>query len=412
MRLLRSLGSLLAIVYLGVACGSPPRQIALPASSKLVTSDGKENDHFGISVSLDGARAIVGAHGADDRGNQAGAAYVFARAGEGWKQEAKLVAYDGGNNKQFGVSVHLDGDRAIVGSRGDVESGKQSGAAHIFTRRKVGWREEQKLFATGRSKDDRFGTTVRLSGDVAIVGAEGDSQLGSKSGAAYIYRLVKDQRWSVDAVLRPPDSAPFDYYGNSVSVQGDRAAVGARGDDDEGKDSGSVYLYRYTEDGWTMEQKLSPADGCRDGAFGSAVCLDGKRLLVGAYGDNDQGKRSGSAYVYGWDGKRWRFEEKLKAPDGTATDQFGRSLAMDGDRIIVGAHGDQVGGSRRAGSAYVFKRSGTSWIPSAKLTAGRLTSMADFGRSVDILGEAVMVGAPGDPEQGAWSGGAYIFAGK
>ena len=117
MRSFRSLGSLLAVVYLGVACGSPPRQIALPASSKVATSDGKENDHFGISVSLDGERAIVGAHGADDRGNQAGAAYLFAKAGKGWKQEAKLVAYDGGNNKQFGVSVHLDGDRAIVGSR-------------------------------------------------------------------------------------------------------------------------------------------------------------------------------------------------------------------------------------------------------------------------------------------------------
>ncbi len=332
-------------------CGDPSRQIELSPSSRVTAGDGRENDHFGIAISVDGDRAIVGADGADDRGYQAGAAYVFLKGTDGWRQEGKLLAGDGGDGEQFGTAVHLDGDRAIVGSRGDVGNGKQSGSAYVFARQEIGWMEVQKLFATGRSRNDHFGSSVWLDGDAAMVGARGDNQMGTMSGAAYVYRH-NGLRWELDARLTAPDAAPFDHFGTSVCVQNDRAAVGARGDDDEGKDSGSVYLYHRSEAGWALVQKLAPFDGCRDGAFGAAVSMDGSRVLVGAYGDDDSGKRSGSVYVYAWDGKRWRFEQKLKAPDGRATDQFGRSVSLDGNRAVVGAHGDGGNGSW-SGAVYV-----------------------------------------------------------
>ena len=251
---------------------------------KLTASDAARFGFFGNSVSLSGDRALVGASGDDDF---SGSAYVFARASDGsWSQEHKLTAGDAAAADVilFGASVSLSGDRALVGAMGDCNLGLGQGA-YVFTRDSSGsWSQEQKLTA---GDDDNCVTSVSLSGDRALVGT-------SYGGAAYVFARASNGSWSQEHKLTASDAAAFDRFGTSVSLSGDRALVGAK-DDDE---SGSAYVFARASDGtWSQEHKLTTSDAADDDRFGTSVSLSGDRALVGASGDDDGGLGSGSAYV-------------------------------------------------------------------------------------------------------------------
>ncbi len=319
--------------------------------AKLLASDGAAGDRFGVSVSICGETALVGAHG-DDRGSAVGAAYVFERVGGAWIQTAKLLASDGAAGDFFGVSVSLSGDAAIVGASRDDDRGADSGSAYIFE--KVGgvWTQIAKLLDSDGQFYDWFGGSVFLNGHSAIVAAAGDADRGSDSGSAFIFAKVGGV-WSQTAKLLASDGEYYDLFGSSVSLNGEVAIVGAIGDNDRGADSGSAYVFQKVGGVWIEAAKLRASDGAGFDEFGRSVSIIGDTAVVGAHQDDDRGNLSGSAYIFKKVGGVWTEGAKLFASDAAREDYFGHSVSIDGNAGIVGALGKSDLGIY-SGAAYVF----------------------------------------------------------
>ncbi len=386
---------------------------------KLTASDGAAEDRFGRSVALSGDTALVGADGDDDDGSSSGSAYIFERNNGGldnWGEVAKLTASDGAASDYFGTSVALSGDTALVGAYHDDDNGSSSGSAYIFTRNQGGadnWGEAAKLTASDGAAYDEFGRSVALSGDAALVGAYGDEGF---IGSAYLFERNNGgaDNWGEVVKLTASDGAAADYFGNSVALSGDTALVGAFGDDDDGSESGSAYLFERNTggaDNWGEVVKLTASDGAADDYFGWSVALSGEAALVGANRDDDDGSNSGSAYLFernSGGGDNWGQAAKLTASDGVADDEFGYAVALSGDTALVGALGGE-GGSPRPGKAYVFTGRPEGWRLAAKPIASDGDTYDYFGSSVAVDGDLALVGAPWDDDNGADSGSAYLF---
>ncbi len=227
--------------------------------------------------------------------------------------------------------------------------------------------------------------------------------------AALLLPMVAAGATTEQAKLTASDGAISDLFGYSVSISGDTAVVGADGDDDNGTDSGSAYVFVRSGTTWSQQAKLTASDGAEGDLFGWSVSISGDTAVVGAHYDDDNGLNSGSAYVFVRSGTTWTEEAKLTASDGAEDDFFGRSVSVSGDTAVVGAYGDDDYGSY-SGSAYVFVRSGTTWSEEAKLTASDGAAHDLFGISVSISGGTAVVGAHYDDDNAFNSGSAYVYA--
>ncbi len=386
------------LTWVGAATGS------LPEQTKLLASDGNDNDYFGRSVSMSGEYAIIGANGDDDNGINSGSAYMFKRDGESWSEQAKLVASDGDVNDWFGESVSISGDYAIVGAVGDDDNGSLSGSAYIFKRDGESWSEQAKLVASDGNTGDVFGGSVCISGDYAIVGAIGTPTVpfGGSLGSAYIFKR-NGESWSEQTKLTASDGNDKDHFGRSVSISGEYAIVGDDGDDYGGGQLGSAYIYKRDGESWSEQAKLTASDGTASDNFGRSVSISGDYVIVGANYDDDNGEYSGSAYIFRRDGTIWSEQAKLLASDGTADNLFGDAVSISGDYAIIGGWR----ANSAAGSAYIFRRNGESWSEQTKLIASDGTYI--FGFSVSIGGDYAIVGAIGDDDNGEDSGSVYVF---
>ncbi|CAK8722031.1 MAG: FG-GAP repeat-containing protein [Candidatus Electronema aureum] len=378
---------LLAAFFLLMLTGGTAQAAIDPAKvQKLLASDGAGFNRFGISVAVSGDTAVIGINRSinDDK---VGSAYVFVRAADGsWSQQAKLTAADGVFRDQFGSSVAVSGDTAVIGAA-------NSGSVYVFVRASDGsWSQQAKLTAAS--------TSVAVDGDTAVIGA----------AAAYVFVRAADGTWSQQAKLTAADG---DRFGSSsVAMSGDTAVIGASGDDDKGENSGSAYVFIRAADGsWSQQAKLIAADGGDNDYFGNSVAVSGDTAVIGAYGDDDKGSSSGSAYVFvrAADGT-WQQHNKLTAADGAADDNFGWSVALSGDTAVIGARFDDDKGDW-SGSAYVFVRwaANCTWSQQAKLTAADGAASDHFGWSVALSGETAVIGAIGDNAKGHLSGSAYVY---
>ncbi|MHC4976917.1 MAG: hypothetical protein ACYTF7_09985 [Planctomycetota bacterium] len=378
--------------------------------AKLTASDGAAGDYFGRSVALDGETALVGAqYGGGGASADQGSAYVFVRTGTSWTEQAKLTAGDGDLDDYFGYSVALDGDTALIGAWGDDDAGSRSGSAYVFVRIDGSWTEQTKLADSEGGTDDFFSASVVLEGDMVFIGASGDNDAGGfGQGSAHVFERLGSVWVGAELKVFASDAAVIDWFGHSVALDGDTALIGAYGDDDAGLSSGSVYVFVRSGTSWIEQVKLVASDGASSDYFGYSVALDGDTALIGAYGDDDGGSDSGSAYVFVRSGTTWTEQDKLTSSDAAASDLFGRSVALDGDTALVGAREDDDGGSS-SGSAYVFVRSGATWTEQDKLTASDAATFDAFGASVALDGDTALVGASGDDDDGSSSGSAYVF---
>ena len=376
----------------------------------LVADDVSANDFFGFSVALDGNTVVIGAQGDDDNGDGSGAAYVFTRPEAGWIQQAKLTAEDGAAGDQFGGSVALSGDMALIGARRDDDNGDESGAAYVFTRSGNSWSQHAKLTAADGAAGAEFGYSVALSGDTAVIGAARDDDNGDDSGSAYVF-TCSGTEWSQQTKLTATDGAEGDVFGISVAFSGDTAVIGADLDDDKGENSGSVYVFTRSETGWRQQAKLTATDGEAVDIFGVRVAISGDTALIAARRDDDDvnGVDSGSAYVFVRSGTSWSQQAKLTAGDAEAGDMFGYNVALSADTaVITAAMADDKGAN--SGVAYVFTRSGSDWIQQAKLTAPDGAADDVFGWSVALSGKTTIIGAPTSIfALPGGAGSAYVF---
>ncbi|MDM8535919.1 C1 family peptidase [Desulfobacterales bacterium HSG17] len=321
--------------------------------SKLIPDDGIPHGYFGYSVSISGDYALVGAYNNDGNELGAGAAYIFRQNNGQWFQQAKLTASDGSRNDYFGYSVCISGDLAIVGAY--REDGK--GSAYIYKNINGTWVQQSKLTSSDSSSGDNFGRSVSISGDYAIAGAMHNGEKGLSSGAAYIFKY-NGNNWTQTLKLTASDSGERDFFGCSVSISGNYAIVGAANKDARGNNSGSAYIFKNNGGIWAQDSKLIPSDGSLMDFFGCSVSISGDYALAGAYADDDHGRNSGSIYLFKNMGNSWMQQEKISPRDGADNDYFGHCVSVFSSqstsyRIIAGAAGDDDNGEN-SGSVYVY----------------------------------------------------------
>ena len=393
----------------------------LLAENKLAATDGANGDEFGYSVAVDGNVAVVGAPKAT---GFTGAAYIFTKdsGADTWTQQAKLTPSDASSNDWFGDSVAVDEDTVVVGARRDDDNGNGSGSAYVFIKPADGWTTTTsfaaKLTPSDGAPGDRFGVSVAVDGDTVVAGASGDDDKGSNSGSAYVFTKPADG-WtttsSFAAKLTASDGAAEDAFGWVVAVDEDTAVVGAYGDDDNGDESGSAYMFTKPADGWTTTSsfaaRLTAPDGAAGDEFGYSVAVDGDMVVVGAYTDHDNGPNSGSAYVFTKPATGWTSTStaaKLTASDGGSHDEFGKSVAVDGDTVVVGTPGE----SDRTGAIYIFTKPATGWDDVnevTKITGSDGGQDDQFGRSVAVDDNTIVAGAPNSFSIAANPGAAHIL---
>ncbi|MBS1791778.1 MAG: putative Ig domain-containing protein [Acidobacteria bacterium] len=379
---------------------------------KLTASDGKLLSKFGWSVGISGETVIVGAEGDTVGASSAqGSAYVFVRSGTTWTQQQKLTASDGAANDLFAISVAISGDTVIVGANGDdIGANTSQGSAYVFIRGGSVWAQQQKLIAADGAASDFFGISVAISGDTVVIGADFDDTGGnSAQGSVYVFART-GVTWAQQKKLMAPDGATNDFFGQAVAISGDTIVVGASGDDiGASVDQGSASVF-VIYSGLAQQQKLTASDGGGGDFFGISVAISGDTVVVGAEGDDVGGNQSqGSAYIFVRNGGTWTQQQKLTASDGAAFDSFGKSVGISGDTVVLGASGDDIGANMDQGSAYVFVRSGGVWTQQQKLTAGDGVERQQFGTSVAISGDTVVIGAYGEIFGNSIGPAAYAF---
>ena len=376
-------------------------------AAKALANDGADYDDFGSSssssVDIDGDYAIVGARYEDDKGTDAGAAYIFKRSGSSWTQQQKLTASDGAKNSSFGWTVDIDGDYAIVGAPHDISG---TGAVYIFVRSGTSWTQQQKLVSNDAHAGNQFGRGLSIDGDDLIVGAYYDDDKATDAGAAYFFTR-SGTTWTQQQKVTASDGGNGDNFGLDVSINGDYAIIGAPKDDDKGTDAGAAYIFTRSGTTWTQQKKILPYKAGE--SFGWNVDIGGDYAIAGASTATDKGSYSGSAYIFVRSGTSWNQQKKLTANDGAAYDAFGYSVSIDGNYAIVGAYREDDKGTN-AGAAYVFSRSGTSWTQQAKLMANDGAADDMLGSSVSISEGDIIIGAPGDDDKGTNAGAAYFFS--
>jgi len=327
-----------------------------------------DSDNFGYTVALDGNFAIVGAPGVDGDGTDRGAAYIFLKTQGGtdaWGQVKELVAGDTGDADYFGVAVDISGDYAVVGAVGENGTGTNMGAAYVFYRNQGGadnWGQVKKLTASDRADSDSFGYSVAIDGDTVVVGANLEDGAGSDRGAAYVFL----------------------------------------------KDEGGA-------DNWGEAMKLASGDPVDAGEFGTALAIDGDLILAGAPAEAGSGTARGAAYLFSRNlggAGAWGLVKKM-AP-GTPTDSswFGNAVSLDGSVAVIGEPWSDGAGTNR-GTVYLFAKDqgGTdNWGQLRKIEAGDAADGAFFGFSVCLNGSNLIVGAVQAPGGGTQRGQTYIYA--
>ncbi|MGI9245048.1 MAG: choice-of-anchor D domain-containing protein [Verrucomicrobiales bacterium] len=413
----------------------------------LKASDVGAGDEFGHSVAIDGDTVVVGAQGEDgdpsstssmpnDNSSNAGAAYVFVRSGTTWSQQAYLKASNAQLGDEFGHSVAIDGDTIIVGARledGDATSTSASpndhasnaGAAYVFVRSGTTWSQQAYLKASNPEGGDHLGHSVAIDGDTVVAGARNEDGDGSSTaaapnenainaGAAYVFQR-NGTDWSQQAYLKAPDASQYNYFGIAVAVDQDTVVAGAL------TEPGYAYVFVRSEGTWTSQATLSATRSREEDSFGTSVDVDGDTVVVGAVDDsgdanatasspNSEAPSAGAAYVFVRSGVAWSQQAYLKASNAGSQDYFGAAVALSENTLVIGARGE-AGDSgstafapndsaNGAGAAYVFERSGNEWSEQFYLKASNAGADDQFGSSVAIDGESLLIGAPGEDGDG------------
>ncbi len=317
------------------------------------------------------------------------------------------------NCDAYGSSVSVGEKYAVVGDyKKGVSTNSAQGKVYIYQNYGASWSWVNDITSSDGSKDDYFGFSVSNDGDYIIVGAPhkkvGDNTL---QGKVYIFHRGADH-WVEEATLIPPDGAKDDFFGSAVSISGDYAVIAAANKELSYKKQGKVYVYHREGTTWTLQAEITANDGAENDFFGSSISISGEYIVIGAPGKNiEENEKQGKVYIYHLEGDTWVEQANLLAHLGRSKEFFGFSVAIDGNYAIIGSPGmSHPNGSKDAGRAYVFLRIGETWHKTDVIEAYDGAKKDYFGYNVSIKGNYAIVGAywkdvNGNKEQGK----AYIF---
>jgi hypothetical protein len=351
-----------------VVVGEPHSVLTPTPLAELKSADGAPGDGFGSSVAISGTLAVVGApyHGS-------GRAYVFTDTAAGWKETVELVGSDPAGDDDFGWSVAISGGTVVVTAPGHGNGG---GRAYVFARSPVGWSRTGELVGSDTVANDRFGSSVAISGSTVVVSA---SNYGNSAGTVYVFSQTRSG-WVQTGRLRATDTGAGDNFGYVVSFSGDTAAVGAPFHDVRSGNVayGAIYLFTRTGSAWTLAAELRGSEQLTGhGTVGQSFALSGSTLIAGTA---EETNGAGRATVFNASPSGWRPGGELAVPSGVY--HSGGSVAMSGSTAVIG-EGPSAG-------AYVFQSTDRGWSLSAELYGPDLPQSP---APVAIWGTTVLVGA-------------------
>jgi len=327
------------------------------------------------------------------------AAIVASAAGQVINEDLKILASDAIAGNELGGAISIDGGIVAIGAIGDASNGSYSGSVYIFD--SFAGAQLFKLLPSDGSVTDYFGASVSINSGLVAIGAPGNDDNGSDSGSAYLFDALAGAQLFK---LLPDDGESLDSFGWSVAVADGVVAVGAHRDNDNGLESGSVYLF----DAATGVQlfKLLPSDGSAGDSFGYSISLDDGIVAVGAVSDDDNGQGSGSVYLFDVTTGVQLF--KLLSNDGAPGHGLGFALSIDNGTVAAGALFGGDGNGSVTGSVYLFDvGTGTQY---AKLLPNDGMDYDFFGgHSISLDNGFVVVGSVGDDDNGSSSGSVYLF---
>ncbi len=393
-------------------------------TQKLFPTAPEDIDAFGWCVDIVGDIAAVGAIGEDDAcpsdplNCNSGVVYAYARQGDTWIESGRLTASDAFSGDQFGQDLSIWGNRIVVGAHQ-----KGPGAAYVFVNNGSGWVEEQKLLGSDSLPTYHFGHAVSIVEESILIGTMRDAHAGNESGSAFRFEF-DGTSWVETAKLTASNAQAFSRYGRAIASTADWAMVGAPFMDQVGANSGAVYTYPRDDNGtpgnrlddlWPETQILVGSDTDDGDLFGRSLAIEGNTLVVAAALAEVNGVASGAAYVYEFQAGsgNWVEVQKIFANDADLDDQFGMSVEIDGDRMLVGARGDDQG-ETNAGAIYLFERAPGSvgaWVQTAKIVATDPTFDASMGdeMAVSLSGKTAFIGSRFSATAGDLVGEAYVY---
>lgn len=365
--------------------------------TKLTSPQG--GDYFGAAIEISGNTAVIGAYGASDGGG----AYVFTHEGGVWSQQARLGP--GPNSRSLGATVAISGDTIALGSHVP-----QPSPILIFVREGTVWTQQAEIHPSDPIGSRFFPSSIALSGDTLIAGRAGGGGLyeTNDAGAAFVF-VRTGSSWTQQAKLVAADGQYAARFGHSVALDGDVALIGANKDSiTPGSGEGSAYVFLRAGEVWTQQAKLRAADARAADQFGASVALDGPTAVVGApFVAADDFVATGAAYVFGLDAGQWSQQAQVLPSDRDRTrrDFLGTVVAISGNIAAVGVPGDDVGRNRNQGSIYVFRRDPGAWTLESRILAGDGGSDDRLGQSLAISGETIVAGIRTPNRSG---GGGYL----
>ncbi len=381
---------------------------------QVIHSDiGAAYDEFGKSVSVDGDWAMVGAHMDDDLMLNSGAVYVYKRQEGAWQFTQKLIASDPGFFERFGYAVSIYGDRAVIGSVGSFGNNADHGAAYVFEFNGFNhWIEVARLEPLDSHVDNNFGNSVSLQLDRVLIGASKDDENGNEAGAAYIFEL-KNKAWTQTAKLTSEFGAAGDHFGNAVDLGIDTAVVGAYTSDNvNGEEGGTVTIFEYNEGNWNTSQLIEPAwssGGESYDWFGYSVSIDDDEILIGAPRDGDHGNTTGVVYKYIKTQVGWLQNGTFEPSFGTSQRRFGSVVKLSDGLAVVGANKRPRNGLQND-KTHLFEVLGNGlWVLNDVIEANISSFNDPHGSLFDINGDTLIVGEPGNAQNGTNAGAVSLY---
>ena len=415
--ILKAAGFLIAWAVAGPAMATPwvvSGSAAAPwIEQKFVPEDGMPLAATGWSVAVHGDVAMVGAYYQTINGNQfQGAVYVFAKTNGAWTQVQELTADDGADGDNFVTALEFDGSTALIGELGvSIQTQLLIGAVYVFTESGGVWTQSQKLMASDGAAVATFGITVGIQGSNALIGASGAAIAGNNDqGAVYAF-TESGGTWTEGQKITANDGVAYDQFGQQLAFQGTTAVIGADQATyaNQYPGPGAAYVFDLADGTWTQTQRLEADDGVDADYFGRWAAIDGSTIVIGAPA---AGGFQGAAYVFVNARGSWAQSQKLVSDDGIPGDFFADAVAISGTTLLIGAPGATLNNNPFTGAAYLYNEVGSSWTQGTKLTPSDGQYGDEFGFSVALEGNSTaLIGAPHPTDDGLnLPGAAYFYS--
>lgn len=415
---------------------------------KLISSDRRVGDNFGVSIAISGNSLVVGAEqqkfdsASANTLTSAGASYIFEIDGNSWIQKQKLSPTDRAANDRFGNAVALNGNRILIAAVTEDEDEQglntftDAGSVYSFAQITNNWQQQQKINSADFATGDQFGASVAIHGDYAVIGAYGEDEdtNGTNSmfnaGAAFLFKK-ENGNWVFKQKIVAPDRAPEDNFGFGVSIQDDFVVIGSYLSDKDltgnqvSPEAGAAYIFKRTNETWDFYQKLIASDRASTKRFGNAVIIKQDYIFIGSYADGANLRPAptyygaeGAVYIFKKVGGNWIEQQKLVAPVRRDLDAFGVSLSFSNPYLAIGTwEGQSASGDSliEPGSVYIFKTDNTTFTLQQKINATDAKPGDNFGFGVEIVGDVLAVGAYGQDFDAAGAntltsaGAVYLF---